>query len=486
MKLIAVVCGLVVALGLAPTPARAGDSIVLESYTGSKPDAYAKHVAALLQELSGRGFASSYEKVGLPYERRSRPTMSGGLPASFAQQVDAGHKAWISGQFEEAVKLLSAALAAARANTGAFAQNQGLRDAMLKALVDEALARNRLGDPVAVKDNFAEIARGFSDKAPTRATFGAEAVNYYEQAQKELAVRGRGKLTVRVGSETAVVFVDERFEAVGGASRDGLLPGEYRVFAQFGKQLSRSHLVTVRPKEETSLTIDATLDLALQTGPKLNGFIFANAADREKYEAIYARDYANAIDASAVAVVGIDQVRGRPALVGVLVNRVNGRELRRASVALEPEPTPERLSALARFLAGEEVSGIDVQVNDESAQPSADGTPPGHDKDPVDQPARGELWGGWKYVAAGGAVVAVGAGAVLLATDGKCSSEPPPGTVCPDVYHNATPGWISMGVGAGLGVLSVYLFLRHDGEPARTAAIVPTTGGAFATFSTRF
>ena len=72
--------------------------------------------------------------------------------------------------------------------------------------------------------------------------------------------------------------------------------------------------------------------------------------------------FGNAVEASAIAVVGIDQVHGHPAIIGVLVDRISGTEIRRASVALEPDPGEQRMNALAQFLAGENLApaGIDV------------------------------------------------------------------------------------------------------------------------------
>src|SRR5690606_8952962 len=146
---------------------------------------------------------------------------------------------------------------------------------------------------------------------------------------------------------------------------------------------------------EATLTVDLAFDAAVHSSPVWTGFQFENAADRETSEANYASALAKSVGGSGVVVVGFDQVRDRPAIVGSLVSLVNGREIRRASLALEPAPAEERLRALARFLAGEEASpGIDVQLAGEPAVVASIGGGP-----PVDQPiATSGRWGGWMWI----------------------------------------------------------------------------------------
>ena len=78
------------------------------------------------------------------------------------------------------------------------------------------------------------------------------------------------------------------------------------------------------------------------------------------------------------------------------------------------------------------------------------------------------LWGGWKYVTGGAAVGALIVGGVLLSYDGKC---PGGGTGCGNVYETKSPAFISIGAGAALGAVTVYLFLRGSGsDDASTTA----------------
>jgi hypothetical protein len=98
----------------------------------------------------------------------------------------------------------------------------------------------------------------------------------------------------------------------------------------------------------------------------------------------------------------------------------------------------------------------------------------------------------WKWVAAGGSAAAVVTGAYLIAIDGDgtCTLEMDQ-RQCPREYGTLAGGLLTVAVGAGLGATSVYLFLRDRDhgrvdERSPAAAIVPTRGGAMASFGLRF
>jgi hypothetical protein len=463
----------------------AGDAIVLESYTGGKTPSSTKLLSPVLEELSRRSYVAGSEAIGRKFESRvSRPAIPEGLPEDFAAQVDKGHKAWIGGQFSEAVTILGPLIKRAHDNTGAFAQKQDLRPALQKALIAMALSQQRMGDLPVTRATFAELLQSFPDTQLSRASYGPEAADQFQQMRKEIGAAGHGKLIVKVTGGVAV-YINEKFENVGETRRDNLLAGEYRVFAVSGNsQVSRSHRAVIKPNEETVVTIDPGFDLAVQTSPALTGMQFATAADREKGEASYAASFANSIDAKAVAVIGIDQVKGRSAVIGVLVNLVDGKELRRASLPLDPDPSPDSLRTLARFLAGDAVTtGIDIQLSGDVRVVTRDGKVigPGPERPPGAGP-----WGGWKYMTGGAAIAAFGVGTVLLIKNGGCATPPPPMSQCSDLYNFAVPGWATIGGGVVLSGITLYLILHHDKSPSRSAFITPTSGGAVASFSTRF
>jgi hypothetical protein len=470
--------------------AMAGGPIVLESYTETRPPDIERLIAPLLEELANRSYIGGYDAVGRTFEARQSRASGGqpGLPADFAAQVDLGHRAWIGGKFADAIKILSPLVMAAQASAGTFT-NQSLRDPLEKAIIALALSYQRQGDLSAAAKLFDELLRSFPGSAVSRASYGPEAAKSFEDARKQAEAAGAGGLQVRASSATAAIFINEHLDGIAPVTKQKLLPGEYRVFAQLGQQLSRTHHVTVKANETARVTIDPGFDVAVQTTPRWTGLRFANAAEREQNEGKYAAKFANDIDAAAVVVVGVDKVAGHPAIVGALVD-LTGRELRRASVTLDADPASDRLKALAAFLTGEKAaSGIDVQIsNDITApvvahhgEPSGPGTP--------EQPSTGGLWGGWKFVTGGAALVGLGVGGYLLVQDGKCTSTPPAGTNCFDFYDNTVPGWLTFGGGLALAGVTTYLVLRHDspgGSQARTAYVMPTPGGAMAGVAARF
>src|SRR4051812_41333533 len=97
------------------------DGVVLESYSGARPDDAAKAVAPLLGELAQRGFATGGEVGGKFEGRISRDAgAAGAQPATFSADVDKGTKAWASGKFEDAVALLSPLVEQAHVVNGPF------------------------------------------------------------------------------------------------------------------------------------------------------------------------------------------------------------------------------------------------------------------------------------------------------------------------------------------------------------------------------
>lgn len=456
-----------------------GGGIVLESYTGERPADAARLLEPVLEELSQREYAAG-DTVARSYEAHaSRAAVTpGGLPSDFAAQVDRGFKAWIGGRFDEAIKVLVPLVETAQANPGAFAQNPALRDPMQKALIALALAQQRIGDLSAMKATMSELLRSFPEAQVARATYGPDAHQAFEQVRREVVAAGKGTLTVKT-DDSAVVFIDEAYRAVGSTSVE-LSPGEYRVVVMLNKQPSRNHRVAVRANGEATVEIDARLDQALRT-TGYTGLLFATQADRDAHEAAYAQQFAKTVGASAVAVVGIDEVRGRPAVVGSLVSLESGREIRRASIPVEPDPSRDKLRALARFLAGDDPAPwLDVQF---SGGPD-DGLARGGDHGgatPSDA-RQGGRWGGWRFLTGGLAVAGIATGVVLVALDGRCPETPPPGQQCNDYYDTATGGYVALGAGAAFAGLSIYLFATHEGAPV----VAPTRGGATVGFAMRW
>ena len=454
--------------------------IVLESYAGPRPTDAGDIVGPLVTELGTRGFVGGYGVVGAKFEAEvSRPAVQlQGLPLDFGDQVDKGHKAWIAGRFEEAVRILTPLVDLAHANPGAIidVSDHVQRDRLQKAMTALAISQQRMGEAPSAKATFGELLRSFPDATVSRSNYGAEAAQAFEDVKRDLAAAGRGRLIVNTGDATALVFLDEHAQTVGNLNKGDLYAGEYRVLVQVGPMLSRSHRAVVRPGEDTTIDIDLAFDQAIHTAKTWTGMTFASSGEREKLEGTYASRFAKALGASAVAVVGIDESRGKPALVGSLIGIPNQRETRRAGIALDPPPPSERVRALARFLGGDAAEkGIDVMEGRPVVEAPVvkvthrDAPPP---------PPASATWGGWKWITGVAAAGALVTGGVLLHYDGQCSENPG----CGNVYNLAAPGWIAIGGGAALAVVTVYLAVHGRGSYVAPAP----GGGAMVGWATAF
>ena len=468
------------------TPRRGlAQGIVLESYSGRRLSEATQLLAPLTEELAARGYAVG-DTLTRKYEARiSKPAVTAeGLSPDFEDAVERGHKAWIAGQFDVAVATLAPLITAAHANSAVIAQNQPKRDKLQKALVALALSQQRKGDLAAAEDAFREILRSFPDVQLSRSAYGPDAYKLFEQVRRATNQGGRGRLTINVPSDQAVVFLNERFEKVGRVSKGDLLPGEYRVYLQIGKQVSRVHHVMVQADDETVLSIDLRHDTALRTSSAWIGFEFASAADREASEARFAVRAAKALGATAVVVVGVDYVRGRPSLVGSLVDLATAREIRRASLALDPAPGVERVRALARFLGGDTAAaGLEVEI----------GEPPAPLPATVDEPPErtaGPRWMRWTGVAALGLGVVSGGLAYKFVRDGRaagdeldrvcavtCTSEQARDLQSQQTDANRNAIVAGIAGGAAIVVGTVFLVLSRSRPAPSAVALVPTGDG---------
>jgi hypothetical protein len=467
--------GLVVLALVATASVAHADGVVLESYTGDRPADAARLLAPVLEELASRKYAAG-DAVARQFDRMVSRASSVPLPTDFAAQVDKGFKAWVGGRFDEAIAALGQLVESAHASSATFAADPARREPLQRALIALALAQQRIGDQGAMRATFAELVRSFADAQVPRATYGPDAQQAFEQVRRDLQGGSRGKLTVEVTDDTAVVFLNEAYRSVGSTTAE-LVPGEYRVVVVANKQPSRTHRATVTAGGNVTVEVDPAWDRTIRT-TGYTGLSFATQADRDANEAASAARFARSIGASAVVVVGIDDVRGKSAVVGSLVSLESGREIRRASIPIEPDPSTERLRALARFLTGEDpVAGLDVQF----ANPYDRDIGNKREAPEPDKPR----WGGWRWLTGTIGVAGLATGAVLLALDGRCPSDPPAGQPCPDVYATATPGLILLGAGAVFTGIAVYLFATHPS--AKVAPVVaPTSGGAAVGFLSRW
>lgn len=452
-----------------PSPARAGQPIVLESYAGERPADADAVLLPVIDELAKHGFVVGPAVVGRKLEAEvSRPAVAGGLPEGFAAALARGYDLWTNGKFNEAAALLGPLVEAVRRSPGELARDgsEALAAQVQKAQIALAISQQKLGDRAAAKQTLAEALRGDPELKLSRGMYGQEASALYDEVLRELTERGKGKVIIEASG--AGIYVNERL--VGMGKRElYLFPGEYRVVARFGNDLSRAHRVAIAGGDIHQLEIDPDFDRAVHTQPGWTGFSFAASADRERDEQRHAAAFATAIGADQVVVVGIDIVRGRRMIKGALLNKSNGREFRSGSIPLDASPSEEQRRNLARFLNGAPATP-DIIV---------ESTGPGGRASGRDAAAR-PMWTGWKWLAGGGALAAGALGGVFLSYNGTCSAPTEPGVPCPDHYNTAVQGWISVGGAVALAGVTVLLVVRErraDDSAARAAYVAPAPGG---------
>ena len=474
MRPLLVAIAALLAIPALPSPARAGQPIVLESYAGERPADAERVLGPVIDELAKNRFVSGPAAVGRKFESAvSRPAVGGGLPDDFTASVARGYDLWTNGKFNEAASILGPLIELARANPGEFARNQSgsLYPELQKALIALALSQLKLGDRGTARQILGEALRGNPELKISRGMYGQEASALHDEVVRDLTGRGTGK--VIVAASGAGLYVNERLVGMGKLE-EHLLPGEYRVVARFGNEVSRAHRIVIAGGDIHQLTIDPALDRAVHTGPDWTGLLYERGADRERDETFHGAAVARAIDAEQIVIVGIDTVRGRRMIKGALINRDTGRELRSGSIPLDASPSEEQRRNLARFLNGAPATpDIIVGVAPGAGRAARLGRAP---------------WGGWTWLAGGAAIAAGVAGGALLAYDGRCAQQVVPPAPCPDHYDTAAQGWIAIGGAVALAGITVYLVVRERGADGewRTAYVAPAAGGAIAGYAARF
>ena len=469
---------------LAATTAHAGDNgIALEVYTGQRSPDATRLVSPVLDELA-KSKIDSGDTVGRRIANLSTPSQTvSGISATFAQEADDGLRLYAQGNFNDAIHKLVPLIDSAQHNSGAFAKDPKLTQPLQKAMIALALAYSRNGDQGAMRSQFDEMIRSFPGVQVARTVYGPQAAQAFDDSSKLLAAQGTGKLIVHVTA--GVVFVDETYRSSGDLTLE-VPPGEYRVLVIANGLPSRTHNVTITANSEKTVTIDAAYDQAIQTGAGWTGLLFPNAAAREAHEAEYAARLAHEIKANSVALVGLDQSKSGGVVVGSLISLERATEIRRANVALDPDPSRDRLKALAHYIVGEgDTGGIDVV--DLSKQPVHTPEPTGdHQPKAVAQSDTVETrWGGYRWLALGAAVGLAGTSATMYLLNGHCHGPPPPnGSPCNNVYDSSPWDRDTALAAIPFAAVAIYLFATQTKTvDAHTAALVPVDHGAVATYA---
>lgn len=441
------------------------ESVVLEAYAGRRPADADTLLAEVITELSRAGFAPPRQAAETIERSLSRPgaALDAGRVAEARKFITSGYDQFVDGNFELSVKDIRRGLDILMLAPATMAGAATERDMMMRGLIGLALSYKRRGKPIEATRAMAELLRSFPDKEISYQEYGPEPRKFYDKVKADLASEGLGTLHITVDDPETFVFVNERYAGVGRVTLDNLYRGRYRVYVQQGSRRGRVHDVNVDVGGQATLAIDWGLDTALKTYPTAAALEFETVEERDARTGTYAVQLARAAGHRNVAVLGIQDVGGRRAIIGVLYAVESSKPVRTAAVAIEPaEPGPERLRALGKFLAGDEDAGRLLDVLPLPPDPS----------DPGDGGSGGS-GGVGKWIMLGAAVASAGAGVALIAADEPDVTED--GARNPVARNTAPYGYAALGLGAVLTGVSIYLFARDGGdEPG--VAVVPLAG----------
>jgi hypothetical protein len=417
-----------------PSP---GESIVvLESHVGQRPASADAILAPLLDELDQRGFAARpaqiLERAG---GRAPRPGVldTDTTAAAITQPAESGYEAYTRGRFAEAEAALKLAIARIHRNPALLVLDTNNLDATFKILVALALSQAKRGDTAGSVATMVELIRTFRNQPITRLDYGPDAEQFYRAVAHQVQAMERGQLAITATSDQAVIFVDGQIRGVGKASLVDLIPGVYRVFVQVPATAGRQYEIEVEADRQAVLHVDWEVDSALWLADTWAGFVFATEAERARQPG-FAGALARRWGGEPVAVVGVAQVQGKPAVTGELYD-TTGRVVRGASVAVDGADPP-RLRALARFLA-DGIAGDGVRVD------------PGG-------PAQRDTPGGGRPRLVPGLLV--GAGAAALVTGGVLYAIDQDPGMTTATYRNTAPAGLAVGA-VGLAAVGVGLWL---------------------------
>ena len=476
---------LVAAMVLAASSASA--DVLLESYDGERPIDADQLLAPFRATLESHGIATTAAKI-LELDAANvplSPTHDATLTATqIVSQIDIGLKVATKlgpngvVDFDQAIADLDAAVLAAHDNPAVVAGDKTSREWMTRALAELAFAHNRLAnDPAhkkdraahqkAVDDALAEQIRSYPDFAITPEKYGPEIAKLYLEIHDRLEAGPHGNLTVRVSRPSARIYVDEFDRGQSGKlEHRAMIPGTYRVLV-VADGVGRVYHVTV-PADGTTrdrvLDIDWAADTAFMVTREWVGWVWPIGHDR----------VASAAPARARVIgdaVIVASIVWRDGLRFVTATKFSGagKEVTSGAIKLTGDRDEAKITALATTIITGAGSPADI-IPAPTPAPAPEVLAGAPIVSPsVEGPERTTRWQSW---AAGGGVVALGAGAYLRRLNGTttCGAEIAFAD-CKYVHATSTVGWTTLGAGAVAATFGVFWYATHH-EAHHTTAIV--------------
>ena len=451
-----------------------GKPILILSHAGAPDENTQGQLDAFARTLGQHGALWGLSLSKAIEARVSRsPGVLPGADGEMIKQVHNGRRAFINGNFKQAVKLLEPARKALMTAEGRLSSNQSLRGALHTALLMLGHTYLRLNKPEKATEAVSEAIRSFPDRDLSLVKYAPELVKFYKKVRLQL--RKQDRATLRVVTEPAgcMVFINGRYAGMSPARVADLYPGSYSVYVQRAQQKGRVHQV-IMDGSEKQLSINFGLDTVLRTKERV-AFHFASGQQAKKNEVRYAASVARAVGRTRAILVGIRALDSGRVLRGTLISTDGARVVRSGSISLEPAaPSRATLSSLVDFL----VSGKEDPVVTVSGRPGKKAgamvTAPPANGPQDDRGAPGSWMGVVKWVALGVAVAGLGAGIPLMALDGQGTCDG--GNRCPDNYETLAPGVAVTAVGGAAVVGAVVLFVldaRNKKRARHQAGIAP-------------
>lgn len=367
MKLLGLAVASTVLLAAAPAVA---DTIVIEAFSGARPDDADALLAPVHQELTRRGVIGGPALVER-FERhvsRAMRTLDGDQITAARTDAGRAYEALIDGSYDVARGAAERALDVLRGAPWQLAQDATLRDAQFTALVVLARAQEMLGNHEAALVAAAEVYRTFPERDVSTRQFDPRVKELHTQVRERLAARRTGRIEVRVDDVATSVYVNERLVGRGTVTVGDLAPGTYRVFTTRGADIGRTHDVAVAENDTASLALRWEVEAFVHTaGDRVT--LRCEGGVLTEREIALVRDVARWLSADEVVVIGVRRVDARRSLVAYTV-AVAPPRARYAALAVEPFPPDEpTLVRFASLLADDAVDAAGVALHEPPRRP---------------------------------------------------------------------------------------------------------------------
>ncbi len=412
--------------------------------------------------------------------RKDREQVPSAVTAERRQQLGEARKRGVdlldNADFQGAIKALVTAESRYRGAIAAPGADEKLRKEYLDVLAQLATAHVAAGDKPSAVEIFRTVITTFGLKAPvTDDNYRPDVVELFKAEVKKVEKMPKGSVEVTSNPVGARIILGGNDRAATPATVADLIPGFYAIRLQSGEQSSMLHKVEVKGGAVAKFTADIGFESHLALEEDHVGLMYPDLKAAEARLVADAVLVGKDIEVNLVCVVGVSGGK----LNSYLVDVASARIVRSATDVKVPKVgiSPRAVNRVLVTILGEKA---DKNV----VEPGAGGG------------SGGSAWykstPGW--IAAGGAVVALGVGAGMSGYLGDMKAyycdDPSKACASPsktlyasnveDFKSSYATKQLVSGVGLGAGVvlagLAGYLFFREGQKGEMTAQILIPAG----------